>query len=95
MIWYSLTGRENRYISSMDLIFPSLTKRPSLVTGTLRRSQVMILDENVYLPLLFFVFASSTARAPTTSTSVTSSATKSASTSCSVSHVILKCDSLK
>lgn len=33
-IWYSLIGRENRKISSMDLIFPSFTRRPSLVTGT-------------------------------------------------------------
>merc|ERR1719342_2060573 len=34
MISCSLMGREKRYISSKLLIFPSLTRRPSLVTGT-------------------------------------------------------------
>merc|ERR1719232_2456293 len=34
MISCSLMGREKREISSRLLIFPSLTRRPSLVTGT-------------------------------------------------------------
>merc|ERR1712192_19853 len=33
MISCSLMGREKRWISSRDLILPSLTRRPSLVTG--------------------------------------------------------------
>ena len=33
-IWNSLIGSENKKISSIDLILPSFTKRPSLVTGT-------------------------------------------------------------
>src|ERR1700761_4044575 len=41
-IWNSLTGREKRYISSIDLILPSFTRRPSLVTGTLQKCKNLL-----------------------------------------------------